>query len=53
MGKKLAVFPTLSRAVLATLSVFQSCVVDSNQCEGHLEIVFSVNGFRLLFAGIT
>ena len=52
LGEKLAVFLALSRAVLATLSFFQSCIVDSNQCEGHLEAVFFVNGFRLLFARI-
>jgi hypothetical protein len=52
LGDKLAVFSTLSRAVLATPAFFQSCVANSNQCEGHLEAVFFVNGLRLLFARI-
>ena len=52
LGDKLAVFSTLSRAVLATPAFFQSCVANSNQCEGHLESVFSITGFRLLFSGI-
>ncbi len=52
LGDKLAVFSTLSRAVLATPAFFQSCIANSNQCEGHLESVFSITGFRLLFSGI-
>ena len=52
LGDKLAVFSTLSRAVLATPAFFQSCVANSNQCEGHLESIFSITDFRLLFSGI-
>ena len=52
LGEKPAVFRAFSHAVLATPAFFQSCIVDSNQCEGHLEAVFFVNGLRLLFARI-
>ena len=52
LGEKPAVFRAFSHAVLATLAFFQSCIANSNQCEGHLESIFSITDFRLLFSGI-